>query len=287
MNFWNQPNLTNDTTEARLFQPLALGKLRLRNRVWLAGLPSGRADLEGNPTQEMRDFYNARTEAGMMITEPVIAGPGAARTPREPRLDPQCCSQGWMAFAQDLRQHGVPCAMQLWSSSPGSLRDGLRSWACEMSQASALALNLGFSVVECLLPQSWLRGGPELEALLPIMLASTGPKKLALRFNLQESLAATAPGLAIIDRLCRGQLAWLRVICSEAVVHPWNRDLTRWWQSLETPLVLPAPSCPQRTLLCDSQGIQADALTFGAAFMADPQLAQTLARQAQPRCLAA
>lgn len=67
-----------------LFTPLALGQLKLRNRIVMAPMTRSRASADGLPNDLMVAYYRQRAGAGMIISEgiaPSAAGLGYCRTP--------------------------------------------------------------------------------------------------------------------------------------------------------------------------------------------------------------
>jgi N-ethylmaleimide reductase len=67
-----------------LFSPIKLGDYSLRNRVVMAPMTRSRADADGVPSPLAVEYYAARADAGLILTEgtgPSAAGMGYARTP--------------------------------------------------------------------------------------------------------------------------------------------------------------------------------------------------------------
>lgn len=69
----------------KLYTPIELGRLHLRNRVVMAPMTRSRADQQTDvPTEVMLDYYRQRAGAGLIITEgaqPSADGKGYCRTP--------------------------------------------------------------------------------------------------------------------------------------------------------------------------------------------------------------
>jgi 2,4-dienoyl-CoA reductase-like NADH-dependent reductase (Old Yellow Enzyme family) len=55
-----------------LFQPLQLGSLTLKNRVFLSALTRGRADSATVPTDIMGVYYKQRCGAGLILSEATL-----------------------------------------------------------------------------------------------------------------------------------------------------------------------------------------------------------------------
>ncbi|MEP5569677.1 MAG: alkene reductase [Halioglobus sp.] len=67
-----------------LFTPLALGELRLRNRIVMAPMTRSRSDDGAMPNDLMVEYYRQRASAGLIVTEgvaPNADGLGYCRTP--------------------------------------------------------------------------------------------------------------------------------------------------------------------------------------------------------------
>ena len=67
-----------------LFDPVRLGALELRNRIVMAPLTRARATADRVPTDVMREHYEQRASAGLILTEATIVmpkGAGYAATP--------------------------------------------------------------------------------------------------------------------------------------------------------------------------------------------------------------
>lgn len=67
-----------------LFSPVTLGKLELRNRIFMAPMTRSRAGADGVPTELMVEYYRQRSSAGMIVSEgiaPSADGLGYCRTP--------------------------------------------------------------------------------------------------------------------------------------------------------------------------------------------------------------
>lgn len=52
-----------------LLEPTRFGAIDLANRVVMAPMTRSRADVAGNATQLMAEYYGARASAGLIVTE--------------------------------------------------------------------------------------------------------------------------------------------------------------------------------------------------------------------------
>ena len=261
-----------------LFEPMRAGALRLANRVWLGGIGACRADEQGAPADGMLEFYLRRCSAGLMITEPVLAGVGSGLRSREPRLCEEMPLNSWRALAKGVREQGGRVALQLWAPDTTQRGQEALAWARDLSHVARLGRELGFEAVEWLIPQSWLRRSRELENLLPLAMEATGSGRLAVRINLNQPLTGNLAGLQVLRSLAADHLAWIRVVCGMDLIRPWEGPLRQWTDSMRCPLALPArQSRGKRSPNLEHGGIHADALTFGSAFVENPDLTADLA----------
>jgi len=71
-------------TDTNLFEPVAMGRLTLANRLVMNPMTRSRADAEAIPTPIMATYYGQRATAGLIVTEgiaPSANGKGYARIP--------------------------------------------------------------------------------------------------------------------------------------------------------------------------------------------------------------
>jgi N-ethylmaleimide reductase len=67
-----------------LFEPVTLGRLRLRNRIVMAPMTRSRAGADDEPTDLVVEYYRQRADAGLIVSEgiyPSVEGKGYCRTP--------------------------------------------------------------------------------------------------------------------------------------------------------------------------------------------------------------
>lgn len=68
----------------KLFQPLVLGDLQLKNRIVMAPMTRNRANADGVPNELMADYYGQRGDAGLIVAEgtwPSVTGQAYCRQP--------------------------------------------------------------------------------------------------------------------------------------------------------------------------------------------------------------
>ncbi len=56
----------------KLFNPISVGSLKLKNRIVLAPMTRGRAGSERIPNDLMAEYYFQRASAGLLITEATV-----------------------------------------------------------------------------------------------------------------------------------------------------------------------------------------------------------------------
>ncbi len=111
------PNKTVDRMDTRrLFDPLALGSLTLRNRTVMAPMTRRRSP-GGVPGTDVGDYYlrRAQGEVGMIITEGLaIDDPVSIQDTLIPNLFDPAAIAAWRNIAHDVKQAGAVFVPQLW-----------------------------------------------------------------------------------------------------------------------------------------------------------------------------
>lgn len=101
-------------TAADLFTPLALGALRLTNRVVMAPLTRSRAG-EGNVPQALNaTYYRQRASAGLIISEATQVVPEGQGYPTTPGIHSEEQVAGWKAVTGAVHAAGGRMVLQLW-----------------------------------------------------------------------------------------------------------------------------------------------------------------------------
>jgi N-ethylmaleimide reductase len=93
--------------------PLALGELRLANRVVMAPMTRNRADPDGRPNALMRDYYAQRASAGLIVAEgswPSAAGQAYCR---QPGIETAAHIAGWRAVTDAVHARGGCIVLQV------------------------------------------------------------------------------------------------------------------------------------------------------------------------------
>ncbi len=100
----------------RLFDPVSLGSMRLRNRVVMAPM-TRQFSPGGVPTPEVGDYYVRRAEggAGLLITEGLEIGhPGSVHHPAIPAFHSADALDAWAGIAGRVQAAGAAFVPQFW-----------------------------------------------------------------------------------------------------------------------------------------------------------------------------
>src|ERR1700734_51282 len=98
-----------------LFDPVAVGDLRLPNRILMAPLTRNRSSGPGRiPTLLMRDYYVQRASAGAIISEATSVTPLGVGYPQTPGIWSQEQVDGWRLVTDGVHQAGGKILLQLW-----------------------------------------------------------------------------------------------------------------------------------------------------------------------------
>ena len=98
-----------------LLDPIAIGDLRLRNRIVMAPLTRNRSSGAGRvPNALMRDYYLQRASAGMILTEATSVEPKGVGYPHTPGVWSDAQVEGWRAITDAVHQAGGTILLQLW-----------------------------------------------------------------------------------------------------------------------------------------------------------------------------
>jgi 2,4-dienoyl-CoA reductase-like NADH-dependent reductase (Old Yellow Enzyme family) len=108
----------------KLSDPIAIGDLKLPNRILMAPLTRNRSSGAGRvPNALMRDYYVQRASAGAIISEATSVTPTGVGYPHTPGIWSQEQVEGWRLITDGVRQVGGRILLQLWHvgriSDPG------------------------------------------------------------------------------------------------------------------------------------------------------------------------
>ena len=94
--------------------PLAVGDLRLPNRVVMAPLTRARAGVERVPNALMAEYYRQRASAGLIISEATSVTPQGVGYAETPGIWSAAQVAGWRLVTDAVHQAGGRIVLQLW-----------------------------------------------------------------------------------------------------------------------------------------------------------------------------
>jgi 2,4-dienoyl-CoA reductase-like NADH-dependent reductase (Old Yellow Enzyme family)/thioredoxin reductase len=99
----------------RLFSPLELGSLKLKNRFVLAPILAGLGGAEGRVTRRQRRFYEAIAEGGtgLLVLEPVAVAPGGREHPNQLLATSDESMEGLSELIRAIHERGAKAAIQI------------------------------------------------------------------------------------------------------------------------------------------------------------------------------
>lgn len=99
---------------SKLFTPLQVGALTLKNRIVMAPLTRCRAEADRVPGELMLEYYRQRASAGMILTEATSITPMAVGYPNTPGIWSNAQIQGWKRITDMVHAEGGHIVLQLW-----------------------------------------------------------------------------------------------------------------------------------------------------------------------------
>jgi 2,4-dienoyl-CoA reductase-like NADH-dependent reductase (Old Yellow Enzyme family) len=99
---------------ASLFDPLQLGAVRARNRIFMAPLTRARATREAVPTPIMAEYYGQRADAGLIISEATGISREGLGWPYAPGLWNAQQVEAWKPVVEAVHRGGGLIFAQLW-----------------------------------------------------------------------------------------------------------------------------------------------------------------------------
>jgi N-ethylmaleimide reductase len=96
----------------KLFSPLQLGPVSLKNRIVMAPMTRNRAP--GNlPNELMAEYYGQRADAGLIITEGTSPSPNGLGYPRIPGIHSPEQTKGWQLITDAVHAREGKIFIQL------------------------------------------------------------------------------------------------------------------------------------------------------------------------------
>lgn len=98
-----------------LFQPLTMGALEARNRIFMAPLTRGRSTQPGSvPNEMMATYYRQRANAGLIISEATGISVEGLGWPAAPGIWSEEQTEGWKQVTRAVHDEGGLMVLQLW-----------------------------------------------------------------------------------------------------------------------------------------------------------------------------
>ena len=110
-------------TAYRLFEPMQMGGLELKNRIVMAPMTRGRAGAERIPNELMAEYYFQRVSAGLLITEATVVSAQGNGWVDSPGIYTDKMVEGWRIITEKLKPTRTPLFLQLWHCGRASHSD--------------------------------------------------------------------------------------------------------------------------------------------------------------------
>lgn len=98
----------------KIFQPMYVGDVHIKNRIAMAPMTRSRAGEDGVPKAMHAEYYAQRASAGLLITEGVNISPQGRGYAGTPGIWNEQQVQGWMGVTKAVYKSGGKIFMQLW-----------------------------------------------------------------------------------------------------------------------------------------------------------------------------
>lgn len=106
---------TQSNLDKALFRPIRVGDLELKNRIVMASLTRIRADAaDGNPTDIHTEYYAARGDAGLILTECSQISYEGTSFPGSAGIYSDAQVQGWKKVTDAVHEKGSKIFLQIW-----------------------------------------------------------------------------------------------------------------------------------------------------------------------------
>ncbi len=98
-----------------LFDPLRMGAIEAKNRIFMAPLTRGRSTQPGSiPNSMMETYYRQRASAGLIISEATGISREGAGWPAAPGIWTEEQVEGWKPVTRAVHEEGGRIVLQLW-----------------------------------------------------------------------------------------------------------------------------------------------------------------------------
>ena len=101
-------------SQHKIFEPVDLGPVRLRNRVAMAPLTRARATPDGVPKEMHVEYYRQRADAGLIIAEATNISPEGRGYAWTPGIWTDSQVVGWRKVTDAVHEAGGHIYLQLW-----------------------------------------------------------------------------------------------------------------------------------------------------------------------------
>jgi N-ethylmaleimide reductase len=102
------------TIVPNLFKPLTIGKHALKNRIVMAPMTRARAGVERMPNDQMVEYYQQRSDAGLIISEATSISPSAVGWINNPGIWSVEQIKAWRKITDAVHKAGGLIFVQLW-----------------------------------------------------------------------------------------------------------------------------------------------------------------------------
>lgn len=98
----------------KLFQPITIGNLQLKNRMVMSAMTRSRADVNGVVGDMTIQYYTQRVSAGLIFTEAIRISDEATGSPLTPGIYTQEQIEAWKKLTNAVHENGGLIIAQLW-----------------------------------------------------------------------------------------------------------------------------------------------------------------------------
>ena len=107
----------------RLFEPISIGNLHLKNRIVLAPMTRSRAGSERVANALMAEYYHQRASAGLLITKATVVSRQGIGWHDTPGIYTEEMVAGWRKITEKVKPTGAHIFLQLWHCGRASHSD--------------------------------------------------------------------------------------------------------------------------------------------------------------------
>lgn len=107
----------------RLFEPVTIGDLKLKNRIAMAPMTRGRAGESRVANELMAEHYFQRASAGLIITEATVVSAQGIGWIGSPGIYTAEMTEAWRKVTERVTKAGTPIFLQMWHCGRASHSD--------------------------------------------------------------------------------------------------------------------------------------------------------------------